>query len=241
METATDIPADREWCLSPKWIRGVANGHTIVDTRRAMILRQDGRPPVYCFPPQDVNMVYLKPSPGQSRQRRYWDMAGGQRRAAWEIPDAVMTSPDAAAYLVFDWAAMDAWFEEDEEVLVHPRDPRVRLDILHSSRHIRIEILDETVAESRNPVLLFETGLPVRYYIPKTEVRLDLLEPSQHLTRCPYKGEAHYYSVKIGDRYAENIAWYYRYPTAESLKIASLIAFYDEQVDALYVDGERMK
>ena len=134
---------------------------------------------------------------------------------------------------------MDAWFEEDEEVFVHPRDPYTRLDVIQSSRHVRVVVGGETVAETDHPVLLFETGLPVRYYIPKVDVRMDLLEPSKSHTECPYKGIASYYSVRIGDQVVVDIAWYYPFPHLEVGKIQNLISFYDEKVDAVYVDGEK--
>jgi uncharacterized protein (DUF427 family) len=129
---------------------------------------------------------------------------------------------------------MDAWFEEDEEVFVHARDPYTRVDILASSRHIRVEVDGTTLAETVKPTLLFETGHPVRYYLPKTDVRMDLLTPSDRVTRCPYKGQAEYWSLRDADR--PDVAWSYRMPLPESQKIAGLICFYPDKVD-IYVDG----
>ena len=131
---------------------------------------------------------------------------------------------------------MDAWFEEDEEVFTHPRDPYTRVDILASTRHVRVEVDGVTVAESASPRLLFETGLPVRYYLPKTHVRLDLLVPSDTVTHCPYKGRAEYWSVRTPEGVREDLAWSYRTPLPESQKIAGLVAFLDEKVD-VHVDG----
>jgi uncharacterized protein (DUF427 family) len=132
---------------------------------------------------------------------------------------------------------MDAWFEEDEQVYVHARDPYTRIDILRSSRHVRVVVEGVTVADTRKPRLLFETGLPVPYYIPKPDVRLDLLETTDTTTACPYKGTANYYSVAIdGNRY-DDIAWWYKHPVQESAQIAGYIAFCNERVD-IYVDGE---
>ena len=135
-----------------------------------------------------------------------------------------------------DWHSMDAWFEEDEEVFTHPRDPYTRVDILASSRHVRVEVEGVTIGESASPRLLFETGLPVRYYLPKTHVRLDLLIPTDTVTHCPYKGRAEYWSVRVPDGVRDDLAWSYRTPLPESHKIAGLIAFYNEKVD-VYVDG----
>ena len=132
---------------------------------------------------------------------------------------------------------MDAWYEEDDEVYVHPRDPYKRIDVLHSSRHVRVVIAGETVAETRRPCLLFETGLPTRYYVPREDVRMDLLEPTELTTRCPYKGMASYWSVRVGDYVAENGVWSYSDPIPECAKIKDRLCFYNERVD-LYVDGE---
>jgi uncharacterized protein (DUF427 family) len=132
---------------------------------------------------------------------------------------------------------VDAWFEEDDEVFVHARDPYHRVDVLNSSRHVRVEIDGATVAASRRPRLLFETGLPTRYYLPKADVRMDLLEPTDTTTRCPYKGEAIYWSARIGGQLREDVVWSYPYPIPEIPKIEHLLAFFNERVD-LYVDGE---
>ena len=137
-----------------------------------------------------------------------------------------------------EWGAMDAWFEEDEEVLTHARDPHIRVEVLASSRHVRVEVDGVTIAESPSPRLLFETGLPVRYYLPKTHVRMDLLQLTEIVTHCPYKGQAQSFAIRLGDSLHENMAWSYPTPLPESQKIAGLIAFYDEKVD-LYVDGVR--
>jgi uncharacterized protein (DUF427 family) len=147
------------------------------------------------------------------------------RRRAEQLRDAVR----------LEWDAMDAWFEEDEEVFTHARDPYTRVDILPSSRHVRIEVEGVTIAESSRPTLLFETGLPARYYLPKTHVRLDLLTATETVTHCPYKGRAEYWSLRLGDATYRDLAWSYRTPLPESQKIAGLISFYNEKVD-LYVD-----
>jgi uncharacterized protein (DUF427 family) len=120
---------------------------------------------------------------------------------------------------------MDAWFEEDEQVFTHPRDPYTRVDILPSSRRIRIEAAGVTIAETSKPTLLFETGLPARYYIPKSHVRMDLLTPSETVSHCPYKGEAEYWSLRIGDDIRPDVAWSYGTPLPESQKIAGLVPF----------------
>jgi uncharacterized protein (DUF427 family) len=126
---------------------------------------------------------------------------------------------------------VDAWFEEDEEVFTHPRDPHTRVDVLPSSRHVRVEVDGLTIAESASPRLLFETGLPVRYYLPKTHVRMDLLMPTDTVTHCSYKGQAEYWSVRAGDQVHEALGWSYPTPLPESQKTVGLVAFYNEKVD----------
>ena len=133
-----------------------------------------------------------------------------------------------------DWSAIDAWFEEDEQVFTHPRDPYTRVDILPSSRHVRVDLDGVTLAETDKPTLLFETSLPTRFYLPKTHVRLVLLAPRDTVSHCPYKGQAEYWSLRDGAN--ADIAWSYRTPLPESQKIAGLIAFYTEKV-YLYIDG----
>jgi len=132
---------------------------------------------------------------------------------------------------------MDAWFEEDEQIYIHPKDPYKRVDVLHSSRHIRIEVNGVEVANSRAPRLLYETGLHVRTYLSKTDCRMDLLVPSDLTTGCPYKGEANYYHVKLpsGEQF-DNIVWWYRNPNLECAAINNCVAFWDEKVD-VWVDG----
>jgi len=131
-----------------------------------------------------------------------------------------------------DWDAMDAWFEEDEEVYTHPRDPYTRVDILATSRRVRVEVDGVVLASSANARVLFETGLPPRWYLPKPDLRLELLVPTATATHCPYKGQA-----RVGDRVVEDLAWSYRTTLPESQKIAGLVAFYNEEVD-VFIDDQ---
>src|SRR5260370_17754882 len=103
-------------------------------------------------------------------------------------------------HIAFYWNAVDAWYEEDEEVFVHPRDPYSRVDTVHSSRHVRVEVDGQVIANTERPVLLFETGLPTRYYIPKLDVRMDLLHGTDTVTHCPYKGDSSYWSFPLPDK-----------------------------------------
>ena len=134
---------------------------------------------------------------------------------------------------------MEAWFEEDHQIRVHPHDPYHLIDVRPSSRSVRIFIDGVTVAETERPVLIFETGLPPRYYIPKMDVRMDLLEEGSRTTHCAYKGTAPHYSFR-NESTAENIAWHYPFPNPGFEQIQNMLAFYQERIDDFYVDGERL-
>jgi uncharacterized protein (DUF427 family) len=142
--------------------------------------------------------------------------------------------------LRFDWDALDGWYEEDEQVFVHPRNPYTRVDSLRSTRSVRIELDGLVLAESTSPVLVFETGLPTRYYLNRTDVDFGHLLHTDTVTRCPYKGTtSDYWSVRVGEVIHPDLAWSYNFPTRELLPIAGLIAFYNEKVDTV-LDGERL-
>src|SRR3954462_4650580 len=224
-----------------KRVRAFLGGEVVADTVRPVLVWEVPYYPAYYFPLADVR-AELKPdgcgvhSPSRGDARTFTVRTSGA-----EAPGAALRYEESPIeelrdLVRFDWPAMDAWFEEDEEVFTHPRDPYTRVDILASSRHVRVEVAGTTVADSGSPRLLFETGLPVRFYLPKTHVRLDLLIPSETVTHCPYKGRAEYWSVRAGDGVQEDLAWGYRTPLPESQKIAGLIAFLDEKVDVI-VDG----
>jgi uncharacterized protein (DUF427 family) len=224
-----------------KRVRAFLGGAVVADTMRPVLVWEVPYYPAYYVPVGDVRAELVADggtvhSPSRGDARTFAVRAGGR-----EAPGAALRyedSPIAALrdLVRLDWHAMDAWFEEDEEVFTHPRDPYTRVDILASSRHVRIEVDGTTIAESNTPRVLFETGLPPRYYLPKTHVRLDLLIPSDTVTHCPYKGRAAYWSVRTPDGLHNDLAWSYAAPLPESQKIAGLIAFYDEKVD-VHVDG----
>ena len=227
--------------LSPRRVRTYFGGKLIADSDRVLLVYETRRPPAYWFPLTDVRMelLDLKQDVSDSTGTIRWRLAVDGRVAenaarAYANPTGNRAALDG--HLTFYWDQMDAWFEEDEEVFVHPRDPYTRVDTVHSSRHVRVEIDGKVVAETRRPLLLFETGLPTRYYIPKQDVRMELLEPTTSVTRCPYKGVARYWSAGIGDKTIKDIVWSYPAPIPECPKIENLLSFYNERVD-LYVDG----
>ncbi len=216
---------------SQKRVRVLLGGEVVADTIRPLLVWEIPYYPMYYIPVEDVR-AKLVPV-GDDR----FDVVTARATApgaARRYPDSPVEELRAAIRL--DWDAMDEWLEEDEPVYVHPRSPYARVDVLASSRHVRVELDGVTLADSRSPRILFETGLPPRYYLPMTDVRLDLLRPSDRQTRCPYKGTAGYFSVQVGERLHEDLVWIYRTPLPESRKIAGLVCFYTERVD-LFVDG----
>jgi uncharacterized protein (DUF427 family) len=230
---------------SAKRVRVYFGGQVIADTTHPMLVWEIPYFPAYYFPVEDVRTDLLTPSgnarhsPSRGDGRLYTIEAGDREAvdAAMRYEDSPI--PELRDLVRFEWEAMDAWFEEDEEIIVHPRDPHSRIDILQSSRHVRIEIDGVTVAETSSPRLLFETGLPTRYYLPKTAVRLDLLEPSDTVTRCPYKGQTVHWAAQVSGE-TKDVAWSYPAPLPESQKVIGMIAFYDERVDT-FVDGVKQE
>jgi uncharacterized protein (DUF427 family) len=230
---------------SPRRVRVMLGGETVADSKRAKLLHETGHLPVYYFPQEDVRMDLLEESDHTTYcpfkgDASYWSVRVGNRvveNAVWSYPEPIDSALPLAGYLAFYWRMMDHWYEEDEEVFVHPRDPYHRIDILESSRHVKVSLNGEVVAETERPRILFETGLPPRYYIPAEDVREDVLVPSEKTTRCPYKGVASYWSVAAGGERVEDLVWYYPEPIPEAAKIKRLLAFFNEKVD-LEVDGE---
>jgi uncharacterized protein (DUF427 family) len=223
---------------SSRRVRAYYGGKLIADSEHVLLVYETKRPPAYWFPIADARMEYLEES-SQAADTIRWRLVVKDRVANNAARAYIKATGHRAAlegHLTFYWDRMDAWFEEDEQVFVHPRDPYSRVDTVHSSRHVRVEIDGVTLGDTRRPILLFETGLPTRYYIPKLDVRIDLLEPTESVTRCPYKGVARYWSARVGDKLVKDIVWSYPAPIPECPKIENLFSFYNERVD-LYVDG----
>jgi uncharacterized protein (DUF427 family) len=237
------------WDPVPQRVRAVIAGETIVDTLQAKLLHETGSLPVYYFPVADVRRDLFEPSARTEHARhkgeeRYWSIRLGERL----VPDAVSGYPEpveAAGFLAdhvaLEWAAVDEWFVEDEQVFGHPRDPYHRIDVYETARHVRVLLDGEPVAESSRATVLFETGLPPRYYLPRDDVRSDLLEPSSTKTRCAYKGSASYWHVRVGgdlhDDLHDDLVWTYPDPQHDAEPVRDLLCFFNERVD-LELDGE---
>jgi len=228
-----------------KRVRAYLHGELVADTTAPLLVWEIPFYPAYYIPEADVRAELLpsgrtdhSPSRGDARYSHIQVGGAVTEDAAWRYPGSPIEELRGAIRL--DWEAMDAWFEEDEQIYVHPRSPYTRVDVLRSSRHVEVEVDGVKVADSVRPVLLFETGLPVRYYLPKTDVRLDLLTATETTSQCPYKGTAEYYTLTIDGTAHDDLVWWYRHPAHESAGIAGLVAFYNEKVD-LIVDGERLE
>jgi uncharacterized protein (DUF427 family) len=224
-----------------KRIRAIVGGQVAADTRRPLLVWETPHYPQYYFPLDDVAATLtatpeLRHSPSRG-DAQVFDLAiGGVVRAGAALLHADSPLEPLRAAVRLQWDAVDEWLEEDEPIYTHPRDPYRRVDILASSRHVQVTVDGLTVADSRQPRILFETGLIPRLYLPMTDVRLDVLVPSDTVTHCPYKGAATYWSVEVGGTRHEDLAWCYRAPLPESQKVAGLVAFYDEKID-LILDG----
>jgi uncharacterized protein (DUF427 family) len=231
--------------LVPRRIRAVLAGETIVDTTEARYVWEWGGFPQYYIPLADIRSDVLVDEDGTEETPRGDVKLFGLRVGDVHRPKAAKVLGAAKIEglddtVRFEWSAFEAWFEEDEQVFVHPRNPYTRVDTLRSSRTVRIESHAVVLAETSSPVLCFETGLPTRYYLNRTDVDFTKLVPSDTVTSCPYKGTTTgYWSAIVEGRTHPDVAWSYDFPTREVAPIAGLIAFYNEKVD-IFVDRERL-
>lgn len=234
---------------SPRRVRVAFNGEYVADSTRAKLLFESNHLPVYYFPMEDVRTDLMTPTDHTTHcpfkgHASYWTVNVGDREAenaVWAYRTPYDEMPELKDLCAFYWNRLDHWYEEDEEIFVHPRDPYKRVDVVASARPVRVVLGGETVAETARARFLFETRLPTRYYIPREDVRMDILTPTSSRTRCPYKGEAVYWSADVGGRTYEDIVWSYPEPVPECPKIRDLMCFYNENVDAIFVDGEQVE
>ena len=226
-------------------VRGFLNGAPVVDSLNARVMLEKGHLPVYYFPRADVADGCLTPTDHHTHcphkgDAGYWTVSAGSKtveNGAWGYPEPFPHLAPLADLVAFYWNAMDEWWEEDEQVFVHARDPRKSITVVECFRPVEVVLDGTVVASTRRARRLDETDLPARYYIPREDVRTDLLVPSETRTRCPYKGEAVYWSARMPERTVEDIVWSYPRPIAECPRIASLMCFFNEVVDAVLVGG----
>lgn len=232
-----------------KRVRVTFGGETVIDSSAAKLLLESAHIPVYYFPKQDFRAEFAEKTAHDTYcpfkgNASYWTLkAGGKtaENAVWGYEAPYDEASALADHVALYWQPMDGWFEEDEEIFCHARNPHVRLDILRSARPVRVEVGGRVIAESTRARFLFETGLATRHYIPREDVRMELLTKSETRTQCPYKGDAQYFSLTGIEPNIADIAWSYPEPLPEAAAIADYLCFYKRHVDAIYVDGVRQE
>lgn len=229
----------------PARVRGILGGETVVDTRGARMLHETGLLPQWYLPLADVRQDLLEPSDHTSwcpfkGEASYFSLRVGDRyveNALWQYKNPLPEAPALSDLVGFYDDRIEEWYEEDERVLGHPRDPFHRVDTRRTSRHVVVSAGGQIVAESERPIALFETGLPVRYYLPLDDLREEFFEATPTTTVCPYKGEAVYRRLKVGDKTIEDAAWCYPHPLGEAHQIRGYLSFLHEDV-TITVDGQ---
>ena len=181
-------------------VRATKDGRTVIDSERVLLVHRRGRPPTYAFPLGDVEGPPTEPE------------------------------PDATGYVTVPWDAVDSWFEEDEQVFGHPRNPYHRVDCLRSKRQLRVEAGASTLVDTDETMAVYETALEPRLYVDPRFVRMDLLTMSASHTYCPYKGTASYWTARVGGEALEDIAWSYEDPLPESAPLRHLLSFDETRV-----------
>lgn len=207
----------------PRRMRAVRAGRVIVESERGWMAHAPGRLPQLWFPSADIDRAALRE---------------GELRTYPTGADAVATALDGFAS--FDPGIADRWFVEDEPVYAHLRDPYHRVDVVSSHRHVVVEHAGVVLAESTRPRMLFETGLPVRYYLPWADVRLDLLEISESISECPYKGDGQHWHLRRASARVDDVAWSLPHPLPEGIAAAEHVSFYEDKV-TVTVDGARLQ
>lgn len=239
-------PPDDVWYLEdwPRRMRAVLGGETVLDSRRGKALYHRGGLQQQWFPIADLRTDLLVPADGGQPPDgiRRWSVVVGDRAAPEAVsgpPTGQPGAPPLDDHVTVEFGAMDRWFEEDDPLYGHARDPYHRVDVRAGSRHVVVRHDGTVVAETRRPKLLFETSLPVRHYLPFADVRIELLEKSDTVSECPYKGDAQHWHLVVAGSRVPDAAWSLPHPLAEGLPAAEHVCFYDDKVEVL-VDGERI-
>ncbi len=226
----------------PRRIRSYFADQMVFDTTSAIYVWEWSNYPQYYIPVGDVNVEVLVDEVRETHHTRGTYLRQGFKVGDRERPAAAKTYTDdslegLAGMVRFEWDALDSWFEEDEQVFVHPRSPYARVDAIRSTRTVRVELEGVVLAESTSPVMVYETGLPTRYYLNRTDVNFEHFLHNDTVSECPYKGTTgDYWSVQIDGTVHPDLAWSYTFPTRQLLPITGLVAFYSEKVD-IFLDG----
>lgn len=225
-------------------IRAEFNGKSAADSRNALLLRESPFKISYFFPERDVNEVLIERESARTVSRKRgklttWTVSDGQkiaREAAFAYSEPAEEIAALRGYIALDFASMDRWLEEDEELLGHPRDPYTRIDVRRGSQHVEVALSGKTIIDSKSPLLLTETGLPLRYYIPKGDIDWTSFKESTTESVCPYKGRARYFTAAVGDSEIADAIWYYPSPLQDAALVTDAYGLYHEKLE-MRVDG----
>ncbi|KAF4553902.1 Hypothetical protein D9617_5g067770 [Elsinoe fawcettii] len=230
---------------TPRRIRILLGGAYIADTTSAIFVWEHPYYPQYYLPHAAFDKKYITAVKGievdGAKVATLWKLSNAGKETGEVVafePDLKDEGAKVAGLVKVGFNSVDTWLEEDTPIYVHPKDPFKRVDIITSTRPIKISISGKIVAYTTTSHHLYETGLPVRYYIPLTAVDQTVLRPSDLRTKCPYKGEAEYYSVVVDGKESKDVVWYYTRPTIECAAIQGLVCFYNEKVE-VEVDGKK--
>ncbi|MGH3821406.1 MAG: DUF427 domain-containing protein [Pseudonocardiaceae bacterium] len=231
------------WHPFPRRVRAEFGGQTVLDTRAGMLLHETGLRPQLYLPERDLRTGLLEPTDHHTYcpfkgEASYRTLRVGDRvadNAVWHYPDPLPSASWLAGYTALYWSTVDRWLDEDEEVLGHLPDPFHRIDVRATSRRVRVLAGDTVLAESTRALVLSETGLPNRYYLPAADIRENLVASATR-TVCPYKGWASYWSLHLGNRELADVAWEYPQPLAEATRIAGYRCFGHDEL-TVEIDG----
>lgn len=227
------------WGTFPRRVRGTFGGSKVFDTSAGRLLHESQILPVLYVPEADVATELLVPTDTSTfcpfkGDAVYWSVVAGDRTsadAAWSYPKPNQEADWLRGHYAFYWDRLDAWLDEDEEVYKHLRDPFHRVDVRRSSRPVTVSAGGETIAESASAMVLSETGLPNRFYLPMDDVRRESLEPTDETAHCPYKGDARYWSVNAGGNAFENAVFSYTDPFDDARRVAGYVSFLHDEIN----------
>ncbi len=181
-------------------VRAVVDGRTVVDSERVLLVHRAGGAPFWAFPTADVDGV------------------------------TATSVAEAPGHVEVPWAAVDTWFQEEDEIRLHAPNPYHRVEYVRTNRHLTVTAADEVLVDTTETMGVYETALEPRLYVSRDAVRMDLLRPSETITHCPYKGDAAHFHVSLGDIEIQDAAWSYEDPLPEAAAIRRMVCFYDKRV-----------
>jgi uncharacterized protein (DUF427 family) len=184
-------------------VTATKDGRTVVETERALLTHRPGQPPTLAFPVEDVDGVQAQ------------------------------DSADIPGFVTVPWDAVDAWFEEDEQMFGHVRNPYHRVDSLRSHRPLRVEAAGATLVDTTETMVVYETALEPRLYVHPEHVQAQLTESATH-TYCPYKGTATYWNAVVDGVVLADVAWSYEDPLPESVPLRHLLSFDDQKLSVVH-------